>query len=219
MSPFTIALLILGAAFVLGGIVWWTWQAGKKRREALEIAANEMHWSFSPEKDDTLLASLSELHLFSQGHSKRVNNVMRGRATHGNAAIFDYRFTIGSGKHQRTDYQTVLCFTLSGKTIPNFALRPEQVWHKMGARMGYQDIDFDRHPEFSKRYLLRGEDEQAIRHLFSDRMIMFFEGESGLCVEGGGGNLIIYRQRKRVKPEQMRTFLELGSRVASLLRP
>lgn len=219
MERFAVVGLALGAAAVFGGVIYMNHRVQRKRREGLEQAANEMRWSFSPERDEATLASLSELNLFSQGHSKRVTNVMRGKTSHGSAAIFDYTFTVGGGKNQHTESQTVLWLALPGGSLPRFALRPEQVWHKLGSRLGYQDIDFDRHPEFSKRYLLRGEDEPAVRKLFSDRTIMFFEGESGICVEGGGGTLIVYRSRKRVKPEEIRAFLETGARVASLLRP
>ena len=50
---------------------------------------------------------------------------------------------------------------------------PESVPYlaEMGAVLGHQDIDFASHPAFSRRYLLRGHDENAVRVLFTDVLL------------------------------------------------
>jgi len=40
--------------------------------------------------------------------------------------------------------------------LPFFELKPENTFHKIGQVFGYQDIDFEAFPNFSKGYLLRG---------------------------------------------------------------
>jgi hypothetical protein len=84
--------------------------------------------------------------------------------------------------------------------------------------MGYQDIDFESNPAFSKKYLLRGPDDAAVRSAFTMRVLMFFEAEEGLCVEGDGRALIVYRHSTRVKPEALREFIDKGIRIAGLFR-
>ena len=219
MSPFIIAGLIMAGAAVFGGIAYASYQAGKKRREALASLALDLHWTFMPDGDDSLRSSLGGFHLFSMGHSKRISNVLRGSMEHGGAAVFDYQYTTGGGKHRHTHHFTVLSLSVGGRPLPRFALRPENVFHKIGAVLGYKDIDFESFPEFSKRYLLRGEDEMAIRSLFGARLIAFFEQHLGLCMEGEAGNLILYRDGKRLKPEEIRPFIEMGSKVLRLVNP
>ena len=41
-------------------------------------------------------------HLFSQGRSKKIRNLMRGTVRDSNLSIFDYQYTVGAGKHQHT---------------------------------------------------------------------------------------------------------------------
>jgi hypothetical protein len=218
MSPFIVAGLIMALAAIFGGIAYWSYQARKKRREALAEVALEMRWTFLSDGDDSLLSSLGGFHLFSMGHSKRFSNVLRGSTEHGGAAIFDYQYTTGGGKNRHTHHYTVLSLSPGGRPLPRFALRPEHVWHKIGAALGYKDIDFENFPEFSKRYLLRGDDEMGIRDLFGARLISFFEKNPGLCLEGEAGSLILYRDGKRLKPEEIRPFVQKGVELSSLLR-
>ncbi|MEC9473853.1 MAG: hypothetical protein VX584_04130, partial [Actinomycetota bacterium] len=63
--------------------------------------------------------------------------------------------------------------------LPTFVIRPENLFHKIGSTFGYQDIDFDAHPTFSKRYLLRGPDEEAIRNTFTDEFLSSYERHKG----------------------------------------
>ena len=128
-------------------------------------------------------------------------------------AIFDYQFTTGGGKNQQTHRQTVISFKSEHLLIPDFEVRPENVFHKIGQAFGYGDIDFDSHPVFSKKFLLRGPDEPAIRELFTDEKLTFFENYLGICAEGGADQLLFYRARKIVKPDMINEFMTEGFSV------
>ena len=130
--------------------------------------------------------------------------------------IFEYQYTIGSGRHRRTVRQSVIYFRSPELNLPQFALRPENLFHNIGGVFGYQDIDFDSHPQFSKKYLLRGNDEQKVRELFATEVLGFFEGQDGISTKGGGDQLIFYRLGKRIKPEDVRPFIEEGLEVFRL---
>jgi len=219
MNAFIAAGLIMAIVAFVGGMAYWSYQARKKRREALQQLANEMRWTFSPEGEESLLSSLGGFKLFSIGHSKRVANLLRGTAKDSPAMIFDYQYTTGAGKSRHTSYQTVLCLSVGGRPLPRFFLRPEHVFDKIGDVVGYKDIDFESFPEFSKKYMLRGENEQEIRSLFGSRVVAFLEREPGLSMEGEAGHLLVYRQRRQLKMDEIRPFLEKGLRILSLLRP
>ena len=105
--------------------------------------------------------------------------------------------------------------------LPQFALRPEYLFDKIGSALGYQDIDIDFESdrtgvEFSKKYLLQGKDEQKVRELFTPEVLGFFGGQYGVSTEGGGDQLIFYRLGKRIKPEDVRPFIEEGLEVFRL---
>jgi hypothetical protein len=188
----------------------------KKRVDAMQRAAREMGLTFDPKEEGATLALLAGFHLFSQGHSKKITSLMLGEVSDREVRIFDYTYTTGSGKNSHTSRQTVISFRSAKLSLPGFSLRPENLLHKIGALFGYQDIDFEAHPHFSKHYLLRGSDEEGIRNTFHDRVLEFYDQNRGLCTEGNGSTLIFYRAAQQVEPDAIRSFLEEGFKVAEL---
>jgi hypothetical protein len=213
---FPLAMFAVFAA-IISVVACFSYLAEKKRREALQRVADELGFTFS-QKDPGLLLRFAGMHLFSQGHGQRITNVLQGEANGLRVDLFDYTFTIGGGKSSSTHRQTVVSFVLPDRDLPAFSLRPENTFHRIGAWFGYQDINFEDFPVFSKRYLLRGPDEPAIRKLFTPEVMTFYEGLTGVCTEGAGCVLIFYRERHRVAPEQTRGFLEEGFGVLKVFR-
>lgn len=211
-------LIIGGITAVVAIIIIVVWYCEKKRTEALKAVASSLNFSFSKKGSDSLTASLNQFHLFSQGHSKKVSNVMNGRAGDIDVTIMGYRYTTGSGKHSHTWRQTVILFQSSLLRLPSFTLRPESLFHKIGSVFGYQDIDFDSHPTFSKQYLLRGTDAEAVWNIFTDGLLAYYDERKGLSTEGDGDKLVFYRAGKRVPPQNIRSFLEEGFGIFSLVK-
>ena len=115
--------------------------------------------------------------------------------------------------------QSVICFQSPQLNLPKFRLRPEYFSDKIGSKLGYQDIDFESHPtaaEFSKKYLLRGKDEQKIRALFTDEVLAFFAGQDKIRVEGFSSHLCFYRAPKLIEPEDIPAFMKEGFEVFRL---
>jgi hypothetical protein len=195
-----IALVVLA---IIAAVV-----AEKRRRDALRQLAGELGLEFQEKLAGPPAIDLNPLHLFNVGHTRRTRNALSGRYCNAELTLFDYQYSTGHGRNRHTWRQTVAAFYLPETRLPLFALRPEHVFHKIGSALGYQDIDFDRFPTFSSSYLLRGGDEPAVRELFNDNVLMFFENRTGLCVEGGDDWLIVYRTRRRVKPQQLSSFLD-----------
>ena len=93
--------------------------------------------------------------------------------------------------------------------FPAFQLRRKHLLHKVGQMFGYKDIDFLDYPQFSKRYLLRSDSEQATREFFTDEVIRFFEQlDEKWSIEAAGQALVVYQPSKRVKPAQLTAFFE-----------
>ncbi|MCK5157349.1 MAG: hypothetical protein KAQ69_13055 [Spirochaetales bacterium] len=218
MKTFLIICGIIVAAAVIIACIFLARYYRKKRTEELKAAAASQKLSFSEKPDDTFLPSLSQFHLFSKGHSKKVSNVMNGRVNETDISIFDYRYITGSGKNSHTWRQTVILFQSSQQQLPSFVLRPENVFHKIGSTFGYKDINFDSHPTFSKQYLLRGTDEKAIRKTFRNKVLAYFDEHNKLSTEGDGDKLLFYRHSKRVSPQNVKIFQEEGFRVLKLFK-
>ena len=88
--------------------------------------------TFFPKGDETLLGRLAQFHLFSQGHSKKIKNMLHGETPDAEIAVFGYRYTTGGGKNSQTLSQTVMYFRSPSLRLPQFALRPERLFHRIG---------------------------------------------------------------------------------------
>src|SRR6185369_1361179 len=190
----------------------------RERTQALQQLAATLGWSFAADAPLTQIAWLDRFTLFSQGRSRQIRNFMYGQAQGVKAAVFDYIYVTGSGKSQQTHYQTVVYLEPVNLALPMFSLRPETLFHRMLSAFGYQDIDFGQRPEFSKQYILRGQNELAIRQTFNDRVLSFFEGYAGTCVDAGGNQLFIYRAGQRFEPPEIEGYVGLGLQAMNLLR-
>ena len=215
--PITIIfwVLFLGLAVFL---IIYNQKKERERTAALQQTAATLNWSFAPEVALNAIAGLDRFTLFGQGHGKQVKNFMYGDAQGIKAAAFDYVYITGSGKHRQTHYQTVIYLEPANLKLPFFSLRPENFIDKMMGAFGYQDIDFGQRPEFSRQYILRGQDELAIRQTFDDRLLAFFENYAVTSVDAGGNQLFVFRAGYRIPPHEIEGHVGLALQALSLLR-
>ncbi|HEX8494942.1 MAG TPA: hypothetical protein VF658_19020 [Pyrinomonadaceae bacterium] len=216
-----ILLVVLVVVLVVALVIFLVIYANKKaaeRTRAMQQAAATLGWAFTAEASFEMIPGLERHHLFSQGHAKKIYNMMYGMVDEARAAIFDYTYTVGHGKHSTTYNQSVIYFQSERLSLPFFSLRPEGFGHKLISALGYQDIDFGNRPTFSSKYLLRGEDEQAIRHTFQDQVLAYYENNLKLCTDGGGNEVFFYQQHVRMKPLNARAFLDWGLTMLKLFQ-
>ncbi|MBI5597878.1 MAG: hypothetical protein HY928_17470 [Elusimicrobia bacterium] len=188
----------------------------KRRVERLRAAAVALGLSPSDDDLDRLPGELRELSLFTAGHSRRAENVFWSERRE--YVIFEYRYTVGSGKNQATWTQSVGAFHLPGRGLPVFTAAPEQFSDKLASWFGGQDIDFGEDPEFSKGYRLRGTDEERIRGFFGAAPRRFLASRGGWTVQAKGDWLIAFKSGLRAKPEGLRDFQwDLQGLYAALL--
>jgi hypothetical protein len=209
-----IALMFL----LVSGIFIAVWLAEKKRTAALEQVAGDLSFTFDPEGSAILQSRLDHFELFSQGRSKKLTNLMGGETQDVAISIFDYQYTTGGGKNSTTHKQTVVSIDSASLDLPSFQLRPEHFFHKIGKMFGYQDINFEEFPEFSKQYLLRSDQEAAVREIFSAELTSHLAALAKICSEGRGQEFIFYRAGKRPKPGEIQQLMADAFAVYSLLK-
>lgn len=213
MEPVLIFVAIASISGIVVAIILWSLHVEKKRRTSMESFANALGLTFFESGHDALLSRLRRFQLFNSGRRRTMTNVILGETEVASIAIFDYRYTTGGGKNQTTHTQTVVAMESASLELPSFTMRPEHVFDRVGSALGFQDIDFADHPQFSKMYVLKGEDETAIREFFDQQMLDFFAGRPGICFECMPGMFIYFRARRRQKVDEMRTYLEEGYTV------
>ncbi|MEE2905298.1 MAG: hypothetical protein VX801_02765, partial [Gemmatimonadota bacterium] len=174
-----IPLLII-ALILFGSAVQGDRKRVAQRTKKLKNLAEEMGMEFSAMGDSALRESLSAFGLAERG--VEIDNVLHGDSEQlGYSEDFEVRILEYRGAPSQygsisssagmsggggvPSITSMICFQSPQLNLPKFQLGPEG-W---GIKLGYQDIDFESHltaVEFSKKYLLRGKDEQKIRALF-----------------------------------------------------
>jgi hypothetical protein len=131
-------------------------------------------------------------------------------------AVFDYQFTTGSGKSQHTYRQTVLAVESNGLHLPPFTIRPENFFDTIAGVLGFRDIDFEDHPEFSRGFVLKSPDEERTRKLFDTEVFQFFAARRDVALEANRSRFVVYRRNKTVPPAELKKFLADGLQLFNL---
>ncbi|MCS5642154.1 MAG: hypothetical protein NZ807_02700 [Dehalococcoidia bacterium] len=190
-------------------------QREKIRTQKLTTIFKELDYPFQADVDPVRLEQLSEFPLMNIGHSKRLKNVISVEGPTADIAMFDYRYVTGYGKHRKVRQQTVMSVESTSLVLPVFNLRPEGFWSKVGAAFGGQDIDFVEYPDFSEKYVLKGESEEEVRTYMDTMLLDFFTAQDKICCEVRDGTILYYHRYTRVAPdmEELQNFMVEGMGV------
>lgn len=210
METIVVIAVMLVGLIVAGSLFYYF---DKKRTEAIQQLAESLGLEYVGPIVLENFEPASRFKLFQNGHSRTGKNLLQGETDFARIQIFDYRYTVGSGKNKSSYHQTVVCMTSDSIQCPSFTLSPEGFFNRIGQLFGMKDIDFDEHPEFSNMFQLNGDDEQAIRNFFDRPLLDFFCKRSGQYVESAPGQLIFYRSRATVKPEKWKELMGQGFEV------
>ena len=142
------------------------------------------------------------------------SNYLRQREGKETLALFDLAYGHGDGVHQ----ETIATLESPALALPGFAVRPERAIERLIPLIGHGDIDFDGNPVFSRRYLLRGVDEAAVRALFTRERLAAFEGVEPCAVAGLGKRLIYFEPDRLMWPGALDVFIVRARRMFDLFR-
>lgn len=132
--------------------------------------------------------------------------------------LFDYKYTISTGKTYHVFDQTVFFMNSKNLGLPVFQMKPENIGHKIGAFLGWDDIDFEAYPAFSDKYHLTGENENFIRHHFDETILKFFSKTSGWTIEAANYYMIFYSANSLVPENILVDFYKLGMGIYELFK-
>ena len=219
----------------------------RKREAALRAVADRIGFTYEREGDPFTQEPRLEdgmrkaLHLLSNAFYG-YPHFLRGHGAHGPVTVFDVWFgKPGSGgKPEPSDpwKVTLAAFRIEGADFPDFNIAPEGRSDRLTDRLrgpladsllkNWRDIDFESHPGFSDRYVLRSNDEDATRALFGPSLISFWESlpqEPRLSAAASGSSLVVYRDppwrdgRQGALPaEAYQAFLAEAELVVSAFR-
>lgn len=182
----------------------------QKRREKMQAFAEARGFSFEGEAH-SFGGDLNDFKLFSQGHSARIKNAMRGMKEVGAVHVCDYQYSTGSGKNRTTHHQTIAMLRTPGRRAPHFFLRRQnRFFDALGKLFGGQDINFEEDPDFSKTYVLQTSgDHEMLRRFMSPglRELLTRLADRNFVIEVNGEAMLIHRARQLSKHEDIDALL------------
>jgi len=191
------------------------------RQIRLQNLANEKGYQFASEVDWNT-SYLRNFHFFEIRPIERKSNCIKGTFKDLNVAweIADVTFNEGAAFTAEVFNTTVMVLRLN-KEIPIFSMEKEGVIEKIFDRVmafsGYKDIDFEMYSDFSKKFLIMGNNEEKIRSFFTDKIIRFFENHQIYHLESNGEALVIFDKIKLARTDETIAFIDYGDQLAKLL--
>ncbi len=219
---FVMVITIICIAAMVGIFVFiWKFVRKKenKRANAIRQLAAQSGYQFFPENQNIVnLQWLRKFSLFKLGNMRNAKNIMRVRRNSGDWTIFDYHYRTGhSGRYSSAHYYDLSVFLVRHNyDIPNFIMHKENFFSKLSSALGFNDINFDTHPTFSQRYVLKSNDPN-IRGAFSHQLLSYFERyDFNFAIESVGNEIIFYRMN-RLAPHQINQKLQVFEGVFDML--
>jgi hypothetical protein len=224
-----ILLLILAAAVLV--------HRSRKKREAedeqLSRLAVSQGFTFQPEGDPHLAEDIRSFPWLGDPGPQalqlqsNVSRLFRREVGRTEVSVFQLHRKVGGAGDESVDHERhltydVFLYCFGERPLPIFSLRPREIFDRIGELLGSRVIRVERQREFSDRYVLRGDDGNAVRALFSDEVLSFFAGLPAACtVESLGDRMVFYYlvRRSRIAPASVREIIQEGLTLLSLMLP
>ena len=167
----------------------------RERKGSFKEVAEKHGYSFK-ENGPGFLRRLGRFKFFSQGSNRTATNVITGKVGNLEFKVADYRYVSGFGSSASAHSHTICLISDFEMNLPHFFLRHEDgLYDYLGKLFGGQDINFEDDPDFSKAFILQGDDEIALKYLFNAATRKLLMKYAGTCaqIEGVGNTLMFHR--------------------------
>jgi len=184
-----------------------------KRQNNLEQVANDFGLRFDPLRR----RNSAFLENFIYFKTKKVEHVFNQLSAEKKPChLFDITFSEGEFIAKEVIRSTMLHIK-TPSSVPVFTLDREGLLERLYALTGYKDIDIKNHADFSKRFYLRGENENAIRSLFIDELVLFFESNAYYHIESSKDGLLVFSKERMASIKEIKALLDFGLRLNAII--
>ena len=209
----------LSVSFVIAGIVILkaiarqTQAKTNERREALQKLNFRFTTKIDAEKSEQLDSVLSIQKL--QGYSKKslASGVYRDHPVQ----LLNLESIYFNGNIAVQIRQTVGLIPLN-QSVPKMIITPKNVLHGLGELFGSKSLSFPTHPDFSRKYTVKGRQLELIEDFMTPQILEFFEARPGIFWAVSKNTLLYFNSQKELYSfHEIERFLKRGTRLASHL--
>ncbi len=186
----------------------------KKRRQELAAWGEQRGLRFSVDDPFDIPERFSQFGLMQQGHSREATNVLWREGQAGEAFIFEYSYTTGSGKDETT-YTCCACSWQLPVSLKEIVVRPEGFFDHVAAWFGHDRIEFES-TEFNKRFHVAGADKREIYAVITPQMMEFIMQHDLDNLEVRGRTALVH-QEETLDVERGQWLLEAADGFTKLI--
>ena len=184
-----------------------------RRQTQLKEVALEYGWTYKPERQ----TENSELEAFVFFRNRNINYAYNGLLDpQSGLSMMDVEYTEGEFIAREVIRATVLWMPLE-HPLPVFTLDREGLLERLYSAAGYEEVLIPRHPEFNRRFFLKGEDREAVLDVFDDGLILFLESQPLYHVESSGEGLLVFKKERLLSIVEIKALLYFGQQLQGLL--
>jgi len=184
-----------------------------KRQTTIETLAEDFSLNYNASNDK----NVSFLENFMFFKTKQIDHIYN-KISDKNESInlFDIEFSEGEFIAKEVVRTTMLHIKLVNE-IATFTLDREGFLERIYAFAGYKDIPIQNHSDFSKRFYLLGDDEDAVKKFFTDKLVHFFESNPYYHVESNGCSLLVFGKERLASVKEIKGILDFGKRLKEVV--
>lgn len=197
--PIMIGLVLLS--------VWLTKRAAVKRRAQIQSMATELGLDYLQVRPGEFDGRITKYKLVHYGRNRQSSNFITAKTDELSLIIFDHEYTTGSGKSKKIHRQTVAWVISQQLHSPEFVLSPESWFDRIADLFSKKDIDIAQDPQFSKAFVLIGDDAEKIRQFFDNNRRDALLKIKPPTIESFAGEFMFYRPNRRAKPAEIKALM------------
>ena len=203
-NPYVVMAAAGGAVALVLFIAYTRAQA---RKDEMLRAGQEMGFMAATPEDEMVKADVP---LF--GHRGRIEDAVMGTWGKFQCVLVDYGFQQGKAHIS----QTVAIFRKTGMNLPPFEIRPAHFGDAFMRSMSSERLKFPENADFEHRYMVHSVAPDDAKTFMHPGMQEYFMGiaEPQWALEANGDEIVVYGRGKRVRPADLRDFLEKTGTLA-----
>lgn len=182
-----------------------------KRQKSLQKISQEFNWNYTDIQKEEI-TDLTNFGYFKTRQISKVSNII----SNDKCSLFDVEFSEGEMIAKQVIRASMFYIKLD-KEIPEFTLDKEGIFEYIYHFTGFNDIDIDNHPDFSKRFYLAGKNQDKILELFTDELILFFESNPYYHIEGSKDGLLILGKERLAGVKEIKAMADFGMRLQKII--
>ena len=185
------------------------------RQKNLSEFSDQHKWKYNSKLDNDPKGLDSFLFFESKIINYKINSLQKAD---GSFEVFDLSFSEGAFITKEDLKATFLMFQPPVR-LPVFVLDKEDLKTTLYGWAGFDDINFKKHPDFSKIFHLSGSNTKAIRKLFTAKIIYFFESHPFFHLESNGSDILIKGKDRLSSLQEIKMMVTFAQDLSALLGP